>query len=202
MFRDSARLQRQASDARLTTAMNAYRGAAQAWFDGTPDSVDRRIEACRNIQHAVRSAAASQDLARSAAHMRVLAELESDMAALQGVRHDLLTGCSDRQASRAPAGRSSIRLTEADQRWVDLTVPKFIRANHDVVGDREEIVSRAANFALAATSTAPARRAMKVSRAFVAAVEHRAGREAAMRTASVSAMKPVQDFDPQLMFLS
>jgi len=101
MFRESSAIdsERTASGVR---ALYAKYSENEEWFTGTPDSVDRRIAQCKRIANVAK--AASVRLAGRNAGIQYIAlaqEMDSDRAALEGLRRDLLTAASDREASKS-----------------------------------------------------------------------------------------------------
>lgn len=101
-------------EAGLAPELEAWHEAANstgAWFDGTPESVDRRIAQCRHLQSGLRGAAGA--LAGTGKDLRYIAaerELEADRASLERLRRDLLTGAADREV--AGSRRKSVRIRD------------------------------------------------------------------------------------------
>ena len=87
-------------EAALSPALAAWRDADGSWFDGTPESVDKRIAQCRVIQSNLRGAAGA--LAGTGGEMAYIAaeqELAGDRRGLEQLRRDLLTAGADRDNS-------------------------------------------------------------------------------------------------------
>lgn len=100
MFRESSAIDSERTAASVRSLYTKYAGN-ENWFDGTPDSVDRRIAQAKRIANLCK--AASVRLAGRNAGSQYIAlahEMDSDRTALEGLRRDLLTAATDREAER------------------------------------------------------------------------------------------------------
>lgn len=79
----------------------AFRKTADNWFDGTVDSVDRRVEKCSTLLATATAAVGNDRLD----YIPTVAELTADRRALMAMREDLLNGASGREAGQTPLGR-------------------------------------------------------------------------------------------------
>lgn len=104
MFERKARTQSQAEYARSQASKTAstpaqWQREAETWFDGSPESVDRRLAACERMLHVARAELAHDGLRHGSKHIDTIASLEVDKGALLSLRRDLLTAASDREAA-------------------------------------------------------------------------------------------------------
>lgn len=171
-----------------------WRREAEVWFDGSVESVDRRIAMCGRLLAS--HAAALADGEASLRRLATVDGLQGQKQALEHLRRQLLTAGTDIESSSdvLPAGKLSHR----DLRWVSLEAPKFFRANHDAIAD--ELRTRAQNHAELRTSRLSAKRARTVISAFVHRVSQLHAQAArAPRTASVD--RPAPDCADEMMFM-
>ncbi|QDF18799.1 hypothetical protein SEA_SCENTAE_80 [Gordonia phage SCentae] len=92
MFRDAHVRQAELADKRLATFERQWRGTGNSWFDGSVESVDRRLaQLDRIIAQAADTTARLGNHTRSAA---VLPKLHEARAELTDVRERLLTGAA------------------------------------------------------------------------------------------------------------
>jgi hypothetical protein len=174
-----------------------WRREAETWFDGSVESVDRRLAACDRLLTASRATLSRDGIrADTRKHLAAIEDLEAQRVVLTGLRRDLLTEASDREFTAAHA-TASPTLDAADRRYVDLEAPKFFRANSDVPVD--ELATRARHHAELQTSTFTKQRSRAVTAAFVEKVTQLRRVAPRPRVASVPARS--QDFPPELMFM-
>lgn len=102
MFTDSRSIDDRATAASFDTAYQKYASVGDAWFDGTPTSIDARLANCRRLMHIARTALGRRGA--SVGPLTNLAALEADHRALTALRHDLLTGAYDREDNSPIAG--------------------------------------------------------------------------------------------------
>lgn len=97
MFKDSRVMDRERTVGSFREAYEKYQASAEQWFDGSIQSIDRRLVATHRLLHAARSHTAR--LSTSDAHglMTAAQALEADRTAMEDMRSDLL-GLSHRQA--------------------------------------------------------------------------------------------------------
>ena len=96
-------------EAGLAPELEAWR-TADAWFDGSPDSVDKRLAHCRHLQAGLRGAAgALAGTGKEFVYIAAEQELAADRQSLEQLRRDLLTAASDREAGTR---RKSIRVRD------------------------------------------------------------------------------------------
>jgi len=177
-------------------AAKQFQAGADVWFDGTVESVDRRLADCRRLMHAVKTAVA--DRGPTPSYLAAIVDLEAAQGHLQGLRHDLVTAATDRTAEdgrseTVVAAERHAALQPADRRWVDLQAASFARDHQTSL---DELKIRAANYAQERTGILPRRRSEAITAAFVAKVAslHRPP----PRTASVPVF---QDFPDEMMHL-
>jgi hypothetical protein len=96
MFRDARALDRQRTAASFQAALQRYTREAEKWFDGSVNSIDRRLGSCEKLLHSVRATVARLSATDSHRYLRAAEELESDRRALHALREDMLTGGADR----------------------------------------------------------------------------------------------------------
>jgi hypothetical protein len=206
MFDSAPRAQSPAEQAReaaskRVSAAAQYARQTDTWFDGSIDSVDRRLAMCDKLLHQARHELGVGGLGNPTAFAR-LASLETDRGGLTSLREDLATGYAYREASSAVvAGRSAAKRLEAlhpvDRRYVELEAPKLVRQASGC-RDLEELAVRARYVAAEDTSAFSQRRAAAVTEALVARTVQLARRTRPARTAS--APRPVEDFPAELMY--
>jgi hypothetical protein len=99
MFREASAIDSERTATSVRTLYSKY-SANDNWFDGTPDSVDRRIAQAKKISN-ISKQASVRFSGRNAAsqYIALAAEMDGDRAALEGLRRDLLTASSDRYAA-------------------------------------------------------------------------------------------------------
>jgi hypothetical protein len=227
-FKDARQLDRQRTAASFDAALARYAGQAESWFDGSVNSIDRRLGSCERLLHSVRATVARLSATESHRYLRAAEELGLDRHALHTLRDDMLTGASDRADGSVLPGRRTANpddpsplppvevnnipqmvvdrdmrpgrdLTGADRRWVTLESAKFVAANRDVLDDPSELATRATHHAQVQTSPYTRARSAAVTRAFVATVVD-LGRQSYVPAPVRTAALDVS-FDPQLMFL-
>lgn len=162
------RIQSDREYARQRAARDIATGAvwqreAEVWFDGTVESVDRRLAMCKRMLADARIAAC-QGLSEH--RLARIADYEQQQVALDHLRRQLLTAASDREAAGGqPSNPVPSALGHKDHRWVSLEAAKFHRANTDV--DLDELRIRAANHAEYHTGTRSRTAARDITEAFV-----------------------------------
>lgn len=99
MFKDSRVMDRERTVGAFRTAYQKYQASAEQWFDGSIQSLDRRLLVTQRLLHAAKTHTAR--LATSDAHglMRAATALEADRQVMEGMREDLL-GLSHRAEPR------------------------------------------------------------------------------------------------------
>jgi hypothetical protein len=95
MFRESSAIDSERTAASVRSLYTKY-ADNENWFDGTPDSVDRRIAQIKKISNLCK-AATVRLAGRNAGsqYIALAAEMDSDRTALEGLRRDLLTAAAD-----------------------------------------------------------------------------------------------------------
>lgn len=171
-----------------------WRREAEVWFDGSIESVDRRLAMCDRLLASARQAMGEDGF--TAGRLAAVDDLGRQREALDGLRCQLLTAGADIEAPTEvlPEGKLSHR----DLRWVALEAPKFFRANHSAVAD--ELRTRAKNYAELHTSRISEQRSRTVTSAFVHKVSQlHSEASRAPRTASVD--RPAPDCADEMMFM-
>ena len=132
MFERQARSQSQAEYARsmaakASSAPAQWQREAEVWFDGSPESVDRRLALCEKMLHQARTRLAHDSFSKGARHLETIASLEVDKGALLALRRDLLTAASDRKAGKHDTDpERPWKNTMADEPYFDLQeTPEF-----------------------------------------------------------------------------
>lgn len=190
VFREASSIdsERTASSVR---SLYAKYSADEGWFDGTPDSVDRRILQAKKIANI--SKQASVRLAgRNAAsqYIALAAEMDSDRASLEGLRRDILTAAADRDDEHYKSAESPhIRHRSAARHFVA----------EQECDDLHELTIRAQKHAQRLSSTLPMDESRVFVSSFVAAVRDAYEPPRTQRTAASTYVTP--DFDPALFYL-
>lgn len=185
---------------KVSAAQQWTRGA-ETWFDGSVDSVDRRLKLADRMLHEARVS-----LADNTANMARMAQadyLEQAKTALLTLRSDLLTGSQWRhEHSVAPTPDQMRRLVaslgSSDRRYIELEAAKVLR-NNPGCSDPQELSGRAWRLASLEYSRYGKRRSNAVADALAARVFHLACRNRPRRTAS--APQAIPDFPAELMYL-
>lgn len=97
MFRESSAIDSERTAASVRSLYAKYANN-ENWFDGSPDSVDRRIAQAKKISNLCKAATVRLSGRNASSQYIALAhEMDSDRTALEGLRRDLLTAASDRE---------------------------------------------------------------------------------------------------------
>lgn len=104
MFKDARALDRQRTATSFDRALSAYTKTAESWFDGTVQSVDRRLAQCDRLLHTARATVARMTISDSNRYLAAAERLSDDRRVLEGLRDDLLTGASNREDVTGPPG--------------------------------------------------------------------------------------------------
>ena len=173
---------------------DVWHRTADTWFDGSIESVDRRLAACNHLLSASEKAVAEEGF--SARHLAAISELQQSQGALEGLRRKLLTAASDYEEPILAPATADPHLARQDRRWVALEGAKFFRSHSDVPMDELQI--RARNFAELKTSTLTQKRSQAIASAFVHRVAQLRRETPRPRVASAP---PVVDAPPEMMFM-
>lgn len=196
---------------------------AEVWFDGSIESVDRRLAMCNRSLAGARAAVAEHGF--STRRLAAVDDLTASQGALEHLRRQLLTAAGDRDAALSESdpgrlhkqrmadwvangvsfdGPGSVTtsnklstLQASDRRWVELEAAKLVRANPDV--DTDELVIRAQHHAQRCTGILPPKRARAITAAFVGQVEH--VRKSTPRVIQGSVGYTVPDCPAEMMFM-
>lgn len=122
MFERRARAQSQAEYARKQAGQQVsveaqWHKEAETWFDGSPDSVDRRLAACEKMLHQARTRLAHDGFTKGARHLETIASLEVDKGALLELRRTLLTAAADREAGKHESEEGSDGSDISNDAW-------------------------------------------------------------------------------------
>lgn len=94
--------------------------SSSTWFDGSVESVDHRLAMC-NLLLARSEEALAKDLGNHK-HLAAVVDLQSSQAHLRGLRRDLLTASTDKEAAgeyeEALAREHGLTFPEPDERFV------------------------------------------------------------------------------------
>lgn len=104
MFKDARTLDATRTAHSFDQGYRGYQANAEKWFDGSVDSVDRRLSHCERLLHYARSTTARMSVTDSQRYLRVAEILSEDRRVLQGLREDLLNGASGRADVNGPPG--------------------------------------------------------------------------------------------------
>jgi hypothetical protein len=96
MFRESSAIDSERT-AKSVGSLYAKYSADENWFNGSPDSVDRRIAQAKKISNLCKAASVRLSGRNASSQYIALArEMDGDRADLEGLRRDLLTAAADR----------------------------------------------------------------------------------------------------------
>ena len=213
MFRSAKSLDRAQTHSTFRQGMAEYEKTAESWFDGSVDSIDRRLAKVDKLLHHTRTVISRLSFADSVPQLRAAQTLSADRASLVELKRNLLTGAADystygkiplqgRTASKTASPVLPPSLPPADRRWVTLEAARFVSANTDCLSDPEELAIRAQHHAALKTSTFSPRHSAAVMQAFVSAVTDLGRKSYRPSPPRRMAATAGEDFDPSLMFLS
>lgn len=227
MFREASAIDSERTAASVRSLYAKYSGN-ENWFDGTPDSVDRRIAQAKKIGNAAKAACVRLSGRNVVSQYIALAhEMDTDRAALEGLRRDLLTGAVDRDDE--PVFELSVRDPHINPDGHHR--PKYSEEPHDGGEDNEnagynmsagqgrtalrsdarhfiaeqecndlrELTIRAKHYAERVASTLPAHEAASLVRSFVGAV--RSEYEPTPRQYRTAATDVSEDFPADFLYL-
>jgi hypothetical protein len=98
MFRESSAIDSERTAASVRSLYSKYASTEDNWFDGTPDSIDRRIAQCKRIANLAKAGSVRLSGRNASSQYIALAhEMDGDRKALEGLRRDLLTAGMDRE---------------------------------------------------------------------------------------------------------
>lgn len=198
MFVESRKRESDLTNERLAKELKKFREGEQGWFDGTPQSVDRRLAQCDRVLIAARGTVARSPFDWTAHN--VITEVEADRRAVAALKDDLLSSGSDRLGAIEAGG--DYRLAAHDRRWVTLASKQFVRANMDCERSElgfHELATRARNYAAKETSRSDDSPA--ITESFVAAVLRHAERDLPQPRPQRTASRDVCEIDAAAMFL-
>jgi hypothetical protein len=185
--------------ARSVSAASQWQREAEVWFDGSVESVDRRLGLCQRLLTASMAKVADEGI--SGTEINKIADYEQSQGALEHLRRQLLTAAADREdpdhgrhrledgpfEEHASDGyfttqRAEDKLSSQDRRYVELEATRFVASRPGIPVDELKIQAR--YHAELETSTLPASRSRDITAAFCQRVAqlHRAPRP---RVASV-----------------
>ena len=119
MFRESSAIDSERTAASVRSLYAKYSGNDN-WFDGSPDSVDRRIAQAKKISNLCKAASVRLSGRNASSQYIALAhEMDSDRTALEGLRRDLLTAAADRDDEVTSVEDLIGPPYEEDERWGD-----------------------------------------------------------------------------------
>lgn len=224
MFRESSAIDSERTAASVRSLYAKYSGN-ENWFDGSPDSVDRRIAQAKKISNLCKAACVRLSGRNASSQYIALAhEMDSDREALEGLRRDLLTAAADRDDEATSVEDLIGPPYEEDERWGDedemwektkrLMAGNGLRrqaekaryraeARHFIAeqecDDLRELTIRAKNYAEKVSSTLPANKSRAFVASFVEAVRGEYQPPRQKRTAASS--YGVQDFPAELLYM-
>lgn len=150
MFQTTAAMKKAAYEERVRPLLAEYDGTREFWYDGSMDSVTERIAKCDEVISVAENA-----LLNSGAFAEVTATLKQEHRELVAYQDDFLRSESRSRRVHAQSEfhkTAFSKLPKVAQKWVTLESQKFIEANCDVVFDRKELLTRAANYVVENTS--------------------------------------------------
>lgn len=209
MFREASAIDSERTATSVRSLYAKY-SANENWFDGTPDSVDRRIAHAKKIANAAKAACVRLSGRNVVSQYIALAhEMDGDRTALESLRRDLLTAATDREETRLEDLIGPPY--EEDERWGDEKeqeekTKKLMgmrsEARHFIAeqecDDLGELMIRAKHFAERNSSTLTVRQASLFVRSFVEAVRNEYEPPRQQRTAASN--YNTQDFPAEFLY--
>lgn len=203
----NAEYARSRTASRTQTAAAQWHREAETWFDGSPDSIDRRIKLCDRLLVEARAHLADVGLgADGGRRLANVAYLDQARVALVNMRADLLSGSQWRHEAAAVApspeqvSRLLAQLHPADRRYVELEAAKIVRNNPDC-SDLAELSGRAWRQGSLETSRFGKRRSDAMADALAARVYQLARRSRPAKRTAAAARREIPDYPAELMFL-
>lgn len=213
MFRDARTIAAQRDSDVFKSVSKRYAATRETWFDGSVESIDARLGHIKNLSHRAEQAIAKQGIGPSS-HVYLAARqtLENDRIAIEGLREDMLTGCSGRAGSIDRLASSVVgekadqtvdrlqregSISGADHRWLTLEAAKFLSGNEEVRHDLRELTERARRYASDSMSTRTASKSSLMTGLFVAKVQQGHRPKRPQRVARAGYV----DFHDSMMFL-
>lgn len=176
---------------------------AETWFDGSLQSVDRRLAMCQRLLTAAEAKMARVGLrADDGNAMALVGALQTSKQALTELRHDMITGGSWRHE---PVPESNPRrdqqlmasLSSEDRRYVELTSAAIVAADDGLPPG--ELAIQARYRAARDTSAFHEVRAERVGAALALRTSQRAQQRPRVKTAARPSAIP--DYPAELMYL-
>ena len=99
MFRSAAQIDSERTANKIRKIKANWESTSDNWFDGSVDSIDRRIGMCNRLINQARQATSRLIQSSESVHyMKLASDLMEDQQALSQMRRDLLTAAADREA--------------------------------------------------------------------------------------------------------
>jgi len=149
--------------ARSISPATQWQREAEVWFDGSVESVDRRLGLCQRLLTASMAKVAEEGI--SGTEINKIADYEQSQGALEHLRRQLLTAAADREEKDERKRVDPSKLSSADRRYVELEATKFLASRPGIPLDELKIQAR--YHAELETSTLPASRSRDITVAFV-----------------------------------
>jgi len=149
--------------ARSVSPAAQWQREAEVWFDGSVESVDRRLGLCQRLLTASMAKVAEEGI--SGTEINKIADYEQSQGALEHLRRQLLTAAADREEKDERKRVDPSKLSSADRRYVELEATKFLASRPGIPLDELKIQAR--YHAELETSTLPASRSRDITVAFV-----------------------------------
>ena len=182
--------------ARSVSPAAQWQREAEVWFDGSVESVDRRLGLCQRLLTASMAKVAEEGI--SGTEINKIADYEQSQGALEHLRRQLLTAAADREDNvRDIESSGRRRLGGEDRRYVELEAAKFLASRPGIPLDELKIQAR--YHAELETSTLPASRSRDITVAFVQRVAQL--RRNAPRPRVASAPPAFTDAPDEFMFI-
>ena len=199
MFRSAAEIDHAVTSGSLRTAVKDYLSTSTSWYDGTIQSVDRRMAKAQRMVATLQSASGRYRVAEQGDYLELNRYLHAQLEQLGDLHENFLGG---HQVSAVHVTKDSSPLSREAARYVTLESQKFLAAQAGTYGsDVEELMTRAANHVAAETSTWDQRVARQVTAHFVDRVGE-LGRLASRDQGTANRrLMAYQDFDDSLTYL-
>lgn len=99
MFVDATARQERTTESVLRTAIKQYSANYDSWFDGTIDSVEKRLRSAQKIAH---QAGAAFGRTGASQYLSTLSDITAEVESLRELYGSLVTGGQDREAEKNP----------------------------------------------------------------------------------------------------
>jgi len=170
MFHNTSAVKQKRAEKKILPMVASYWESMDSWYDGTMDSVNERTARCSEVLRTVES-----ELLTTGGFVQEAEQLKRDEQELVAFQNELLVKLNKQSQInyQSASNRKALRgLPKVGQKWVILESRKFIGQNQDVLSDRSELMSRAAQYVADNTYQLPSDRLSRLTAAFQCKIDN------------------------------